>query len=341
MMRTIRDLREFINVSRLNYNYDDAEDNNVNSDAPTTTQATETAASLNLNNSITSKQHQVLKPTSSTKAPTKSILNNVNNNSNHASSSKLNFLLNRNSVPRLSVNNTTKSIVLDDNKTRKSLVLNKSIVVSNLNDIVDLDNIDENNNNNNRVHDDYDILAVEGNFDHMLTYIDTFIVSEWLNRSNKHLNEMFSWLEANKCESFVHFADFWLTKINDKQRRDLINMEYSIVVEEISQAFLIGMESDKLSHRDVTNLLKAVFKEYPLALLSFRGLYLLLDYVDILCSDRKDDYKKLLSDVKCRTLNKQYAQWLLSIRSFALVNLCSSVVKFYQNATSGIFLFNN
>jgi hypothetical protein len=78
-------------------------------------------------------------------------------------------------------------------------------------------------------------------------------------------------------------------------------------------------------------LIKAVFREYPIQLLSFRGAYLLLDYIDILSSDRHDDeYKKLLSDVKCRTINKQYAQWLLSIRSFALINLCWSVIKFYR-----------
>jgi hypothetical protein len=317
-MRTIRDLRDFINVSRLNYNYDEDEDES----SPVGAIAAATTTTKSIGNS-----KQVLKPISSNKTP------QVKNDKVTESSSKVNLLLNRNSVPRLSVNNTAKSIIVDDNKTRKSLVLSKSIVVSNLNDIIDFSS--NSNNGDDNDSGGYDILAVEGNFDQMLTYIDTFIVSEWLNRSNKNLNEMFSWLEENKCSSFIHFADFWLTKINDKQRRDLINMEYSIIVEEISQAFLIGMESDKLSHRDVTNLLKAVFKEYPLALLSFRGLYLLLDYVDILCSDRKDDYKKLLSDVKCKTLNKQYAQWLLSIRSFALVNLCSSVVKFYQNATSG------
>jgi hypothetical protein len=78
-------------------------------------------------------------------------------------------------------------------------------------------------------------------------------------------------------------------------------------------------------------LIKAVFREYPIQLLSFRGAYLLLNYIDVLSSDRHDEeYKKLLSDVKCRTVNKQYAQWLLSIRSFALINLCWSVIKFFR-----------
>lgn len=76
--------------------------------------------------------------------------------------------------------------------------------------------------------------------------------------------------------------------------------------------------------------MRAVFREYPLQLLSFRGTYLVLDYIDTLSSERQDDYKYLLSDVKCRTVNKQYAQWLLSIRSFALISLCWSVIKFYR-----------
>jgi hypothetical protein len=60
---------------------------------------------------------------------------------------------------------------------------------------------------------------------------------------------------------------------------------------------------------------------------------MLLDYIDTLSSNRLEKYKILLSDVKCRTVNKQYAQWLLSIRSFSLINLCWSIVKFYKKTT--------
>ncbi len=55
-----------------------------------------------------------------------------------------------------------------------------------------------------------------------------------------------------------------------------------------------------------------------------------LDYIDTLSSNRLDKYRVLLSDVKCRTVNKQYAQWLLSIRSFSLINLSWSIIKFYK-----------
>ena len=203
-MRTIRDLREIINVSRLNYNYDDNGDNlaaNNNENERS-----------NLEENLSSKQNKeknvikIPKPVNSSKTPVKSNTNESNNN-NTTSSSKVNLLLNRNSVPRLSVNNNTKSIILDDDKTRKSLLLSKSIVVSSFSETT----------NDDMASGDDNVLIVEGNFDEMFTYIDTFIVSEWLNRSNKHLYEMFTWLEASRCESFIHFANFWLTKITDKQ----------------------------------------------------------------------------------------------------------------------------
>jgi hypothetical protein len=42
-------------------------------------------------------------------------------------------------------------------------------------------------------------------------------------------------------------------------------------------------------------------------------------------------YKKMLSDVKCSTRNKQYALWLLATRSFAIVSCWSAIVNFYRN----------
>jgi hypothetical protein len=199
-----------------------------------------------------------------------------------------------------------------------------------------------------------------GNFDHILTFIDASVVSDWLNRANKCLGKLFRWhqnaagglaaldedssrsLSASnnnkqlKYESYSRFCNFWLgggeSRFSDKQRRELIKMEYSIIGDEIMQAFHAGIESQHVSLNDVNMLMRAVFREYPLQMLSFRGGYLILDFVDILSSDRDDDYKRLLSDVKCRTVNRQCAQWVLSIRSFSLVNLCWSIVKFYKKS---------
>lgn len=223
--------------------------------------------------------------------------------------------------------------------TRSSLMRKRLLKIENLDEIEQI-NKDDSDNLNKR----------EGNFDDLLTYIDASVVSEWLNRANRSLKKMSTWHRDNnrlfndsnnnslnylKYESFIQFANFWLgysemAKLNEKQRRNLIEMEYSIICDEVMQAFQVGLDSQQISVRDVHELLKAVFKEYPLQLLSFRGPYLVLDFIDILSSDRQNDYKNLLSDVKCRTINKQYAQWLLSIRSFALINMCYSFIKFYK-----------
>lgn len=209
----------------------------------------------------------------------------------------------------------------------------------------DVEKVNLSDNDDNNESNLSEIKKLNGNFDDLLTYIDASVVSEWLNRSNRLLKKMFIWHKETsnspnstntlKYESFILFANFWLGfeeefKFSDKQRRHLIEMEYSIICDEVMQAFQVGIESQKCGMRDVNNLLRAVFKEYPLKLLSFRGTYLLLDFINILSSDRHEDYKNLLSDVKCRTINKQFAQWLLSIRSFALISMCYSIIKFYK-----------
>jgi hypothetical protein len=99
-----------------------------------------------------------------------------------------------------------------------------------------------------------------GNFDQMLTYIDASVVSEWLNRANRSLRKMHHWHQDNrdlydkpnktpqdqiKYESFIHFANFWLgcnktSKLDHRQRRQLLEMEYSIICDEVIQAFQIG-----------------------------------------------------------------------------------------------------
>lgn len=123
-----------------------------------------------------------------------------------------------------------------------------------------------------------------GNFDHMLTYIDASVVGEWLNRANRSLRKMHRWHQDNtslykskqsdnllKYESFINFANFWLgcnkiSKLDHKQRRQLLEMEYSIICDEVTQAFQIGYLTKITS-------LKAIFTQ---------------KYVNLLC---KNDFK--------------------------------------------------
>lgn len=308
-MRTVRDLRDLVNVSRLSFKDSDEDDE----------PSMETARSVSSSFSIKFKQ-QSNKPPLINLSQTTPIIKAATTVKQKNSLTASSLLLDRNSMPSFSLSN--KKILPPLSTRQEDEPISLPIAIKE---------------------------EQSGNFDDMLTYIDASVVSEWLNRANRSLRKMHKWHQDNtslfsnkmpnskqiKYEPFVLFANFWLgahhsAKFDHKQRRQLIEMEHSIICDEVTQAFQVGIDSQQIGISDIHRLLRAVLKEYPLQLLSFRGVYLLLDYIEILSSNRHDDYRKLLSDVKCRTLNKQFAQWLLSIRSFALINLCWAIIKFYR-----------
>ena len=166
------------------------------------------------------------------------------------------------------------------------------------------------------------------NFDELLTYLDATIVAEWLQISNKHVTDLATWGHAG--ENFVHFAHFWLSQFPDTQKHEIFKLEHGILVDNLNFAFAAGRGSGEVKRRDITDFLKAVFREYPEKLLSMKGNFLFLDHLEVLSCERHESYKVLLSDVKCSTRNKQHAQWILAVRAFTLVSVWMSVMNFYR-----------
>ena len=336
-MRTVKDLRDLINVSRLTYRESDDENDenprylNENDDDFDYDTILTMNSSLNNNHSIINKSRMP-------------VLNNVSSSTNTASSllfpvSKGNFnfmvpnmskespltsaslinksksdqiqsrnsllsskdlLLDRNSIPKLSLSNFKKPLPPLQSKNSKN---KDDFKESNSNDNHDESFIEENpkrpqiqssdtrklkmsieplgmsdeeNNDEKPVRKTMDVNA--GNFDYILLYVDASVVSEWLNRTNRSLKKMFKWHRDNKdsyfndetnskkllkYESFIRFCNFWLgggtsfgsstnKELNgnkqkglfsEKQRRNLIEMEYSIICDEVVQAFQIGKNS--------------------------------------------------------------------------------------------------
>lgn len=168
----------------------------------------------------------------------------------------------------------------------------------------------------------------DGKFDDILTYLDANIVAEWLSRANDMVSDLSLWCHTG--ENFVQFAHFYISDFPDMQRQEILQMEYGIFMDELGLAYAVGRESGKVKYSDLTYLASAVLREYPSKLLSSKGAFLFLDHLDVLSSERAEPYKKLLSDVKVSTGNKQYAQWLLGTRAFALGSLWFAVVGFYR-----------
>ena len=361
-MRTVRDLRDLVNVSRLSFKDSDDEDTNFDFDFSKQSLSSSISYKFDPNkviNDNNSQQKLTIKPKPpliniSKTTPIKTLSNTIKNGNNMSASRDL--LLDRNSVPSVSFSLSNKKPLPQLNF--KSENINEETTNSNNKNIINnIEPLKMKETNNNMIQTEESKQT--GNFDEMLTYIDASVVSEWLNRANRSLRKMHKWHQDNtdlfdnnlnskllKYESFILFANFWLgshptAKFDHKQRRQLIEMEHSIISDEVTQAFQVGIDSQQMGIGDIHRLLRAVLKEYPLQFLSFRGVYMLLDYIEILSSNRQEDYKKLLSDVKCRTLNKQYAQWLLSIRSFSLINLCWSIIKFYRKTVENELSFKS
>lgn len=167
------------------------------------------------------------------------------------------------------------------------------------------------------------------NFDNMLAFMDATIVSSWLTRANEGISNISSFMDISI--HFVQFAHFWLSEFPDNQKKEIFELEYDILSEETTFAFAVGIDQRKVSETDIMNLIAAIFHEYPNKLLGKNGGHLFLYYLNVLSSGRSNEYKKLLSEVKCSTQNRQYAQWILATRSFSLVSIWSAVVNFYRN----------
>jgi len=170
------------------------------------------------------------------------------------------------------------------------------------------------------------------NFDSLMSFFDATIVAEWLTRSNKTVSELSSWVLSG--DTFIKFANFWLTSVSPNKRSDLVSLEYSIVMDELKFAFGVGLEGNEITEHDIVIFMNAVVWEYPKKFSPSQSGAHLLNILMCLCCGRKDNYRKLLSDVKCSTTNKQFVQFILATRAFAIVSIASGVVAFYKQIHS-------
>ena len=162
----------------------------------------------------------------------------------------------------------------------------------------------------------------------VLQYIDVSVIGNWLERCNEQLDSITQWLTAEF--NFVQIAKFLLVELHKTKRKQLLEMEYSILIDELKIAFKVGIETRKVKYIHISRLLQTVFHEYPKKLLGRNSTVFLLNTLCTFCAGKNNAYKRLLSNVKYSTTNKQIIQWLLAIRAFSLINLCAGVIMFHK-----------
>ena len=290
MTRSVRDLRELINVSRLSYRDDDERDElrcdySSDSDQDLTEVPREVSKP-----ELPMRKNKDLTPLREKEKPTSPPLSS-------GSSGRGSPLPPISTLPNPSMSPVTSG---------RTSPVNHSL---------------ESRNLHRKKH-------VKPNFDSVLLYMDFTVVGEWLTKANSAIENLTSWLHYS--DNFIQFAHFWLSEIPSQKQRELVEMEYSILMEEICFAFGAGLQVASISRQDVNEYISAVFWEYPQKFLGSRSKYFFLNILVCLCSGKKNNYRALLSDVQCSTSNKQVVQLILATRAFSIVNMCSGVLEFYK-----------
>ena len=175
-----------------------------------------------------------------------------------------------------------------------------------------------------------DVKPSKANFDNILLYMDSTVVGDWLTKANESIKQLTSWLHFN--DNFVQFAHFWLSGMPRSKQKELIEMEFAILMEEIYFAFGAGVQGGSITREDIASFARALFWEYPEKFHNSENKDFFLNILLCLCSGRKNNYRALLSDVQCATSTKQFVQLILATRAFAIVNICSGVLEFYKTA---------
>ena len=178
------------------------------------------------------------------------------------------------------------------------------------------------------------------NFDKLFQYLDGTIIASWLEKCNNLLNHFDQFMKLD--HNFVNFANFFLTQLPLPQYTELLDLEFSIILDHFKYAFHSGFSNGYIKNSELYMLAKSVMKEYPSKLKrKKRGPKLLLDIIIILCSGKTNVYRTLLKDINCHSYNKQNVQWLLAIRAFGLISFISGILKFYENVANLKELFTN
>lgn len=173
--------------------------------------------------------------------------------------------------------------------------------------------------------------TIRTDYSSIIDYLDEKTVADWLERANQNLKGLTVWCTDI---NFVQFAQFWITDFGVYKRFEILELEHSILLDELTLAVQNGLELQKVQQKDIVGLLGALLREYPGKLTSPSGVYLFLDYLDTFTSERTVEYRQILADVKLSTQNKQHVQLILASRSFMLINVWMAIITFYRQLNS-------
>jgi len=175
---------------------------------------------------------------------------------------------------------------------------------------------------------DLEIKPNESN-DTILFYFDPSVLNSWLEITSSRLEKLHS-LTTN---TFINFIYFWLKQFDYQHKKSLFQMEFDLYNEHLLLAFTPNdIDSIQINQfaRQILHDIDKQLGEY-----SIENDYNFIFFIDIFNRYKRDDqYRTLLAnlpnELTINRNNRLHLQWMLAIRAFGLIAICTAAVEFFE-----------
>ncbi|CAF3652212.1 unnamed protein product [Rotaria sp. Silwood1] len=203
------------------------------------------------------------------------------------------------------------------------------------------------NNNNENIQSNNTILF----------YFDPSILNNWLEITSSRLEKIHS-LTTN---TFINFIYFWLKQFDYEHKQSLFQMEFELFIEHLLLSFTPNDIDSLQINQFARQILHDIDKQ--IGIYTIENDYNFIYYIDVFNRYKRDNqYRTLLADLPNELTininNRLHLQWMLAIRAFGLLAICTAAVEFfekiqktleqtrttgeiYSSQTNDQFVFNN
>lgn len=163
----------------------------------------------------------------------------------------------------------------------------------------------------------------------LLFYFDPSILNNWLELTSSRLDH----LRSISTTTLIDFFHFWLRQFDAEHKKSLFQMEFELFVEHLVLAFTPNDTNPEQIHQFARDVLHDVTEQ--LQEISVKNDRNFLWMIDIFNRCQRDDqYRTLLANLPAKlaekTENRLHLQWMLAIRAFGLVSICSAAFDFFD-----------
>lgn len=170
---------------------------------------------------------------------------------------------------------------------------------------------------------------VESSRQNLLFYFDPSILNNWLELTSARLDRLRT---VSTC-SLIDFFHFWLRQFENPHKKSLFQMEFELFVEHLLLAFTPNDTDPSQINEFARQVLHDIDEQ--LKEISEKNDRNFLQMIDIFNRCQRDDsYRTLLANIPALLTenndNRLHLQWILAIRAFGLVAICSAAFDFFE-----------